>query len=139
MCYELTNIEYRYALRGSIDLLIVPELNRDTSYFSNMVESTTRDLHTFVIQVNTAKYGDSRITGPYNSLFKDIIKIKGGEDNLILTGSLNIEEIEKNRKSYSNKIQERINKAFNGELEDEKTAIRKPKDPVAGFSKEVPK
>jgi len=139
MCYELTNIEYRYALRGSIDLLIVPELNRDTSYFSNMVESTTRDLHSFVIQVNTAKYGDSRITGPYNSLFKDIIKIKGGEDNLILTGSLNIEEIENNRKSYSKKIQEKIDMAFHNALDDDKPAIRKPKDPVAGFSKEVPK
>ena len=35
------------------------------------------------------------------------------------------------------KIQEKIDKAFAGTLKEDKPAIRKPKDPVAGFSKEV--
>lgn len=139
MCYELTNIEYRYALRGLIDLLIVPELNKDTNYFSNMVESTTRDLHTFVIQVNTSKYGDSRITGPYNSLFKDIIKLKGGEDYIILTGTIDIAELRNNRKTYIKKLKEKIATAFDGALDENKPDRRKPKDPVAGFQKEVRK
>lgn len=137
MCYELTNIEFRYALRGLIDLLVVPELNKDTNYFSNMVEATTRDLHTFVIQVNTSKYGDSRITGPYNSLFKDIIKLKGGEDNIILTGTIDTAEIENNRETYLQKLQDSIRTAFNGNVKDKNSNIRKTKDPVAGFSKQV--
>ncbi len=137
MCYELTNIEYRYKLRGLIDLLIVLELNRDTNYFSNMVEATTRDLHIFVIQVNTSKYGDSRITGPYNSLFKDIIKLKGGEDDIILTGSIDVTELWDNRSKYQQKLQEEIDNAFAGKLKENETDKRKPKDPVAGFQKEV--
>lgn len=136
MCYELTNIEYRYKLRGLIDLLIVPELNRDTNYFSNMVESTTRDLHAFVIQVNTSKYGDSRITGPYNSLYKDIIKLKGGEDNIILTGTIDTEELVNNRATHLEKLQKQIADAFSGELKEHPFEKRKPKDPVAGYKKE---
>lgn len=135
MCYELTDIEYRYKLRGLINLLIVPELNRDTNYFSNMVESSTRDLHSFVIQVNTSKYGDSRITGPYNSSYKDIIKLKGGKDDLILTGTIDIEEIEQHRQTYLQKLQEEITKALNGNLSQNKPEKRKLKDPVAGFQK----
>lgn len=137
MCYELTNIEYRYCLRGLIDLLVVPELNKDTKYFSNMVESTTRDLHTFVIQVNTSKYGDSRITGPYNSLFKDIIKLKGGEDHIVLTGTIDIAELRNNRETYIKKLEEKILAASNGEFGDNKPDEKKPKDPVAGYQKEV--
>ena len=135
MCYELTNIEYRYNLRGLIDLLIVPELNRDTNYFSNMVEATTRDLHAFVVQVNTSKYGDSRITGPYNSLYKDIIKLKGGEDNIILTGTIDTEELITNRFTHTQKLQAQIDEAFSGKLEDQPIEKRKPKDPVAGYKK----
>ncbi len=137
MCYELTNIEYRYALRGLIDLLVVPELNRDTSYFSNVVEATTRDLHAFIVQVNTSKYGDSRITGPYNSLYKDIIKLKGGKDNIILTGTIDVLSIEENRNTYAGKLEEKIQQAFDGELKAEKENKKKTKDPVAGFKMEV--
>ena len=137
MCYELTNIEYRYALRGLIDLLVVPELNRDTSYFSNVVEATTRDLHAFIVQVNTSKYGDSRITGPYNSLYKDIIKLKGGKDNIILTGTIDVLSIEENRNTYAGKLEEKIQQAFDGELKAETENKKKTKDPVAGFKMEV--
>ena len=139
MCYELTNIEYRYSLRGLIDLLIVPELNKDTKYFSNIVESTTRDLHTFVIQVNTSKYGDSRITGPYNSLFKDIIKLKGGEDPIILTGTIDIAELRTSRDTYLQKLEANISAAMDGKFGESKPDVRKAKDPVAGFQEEVHK
>lgn len=135
MCYELTNIEYRYKLRGLIDLLIVPELNRDTNYFSNMVEATTRDLHAFVIQVNTSKYGDSRITGPYNSFYKDIIKLKGGEDNIILTGTIDADELSNKRDTYLQSLQAQITEAFSGKLKEPHDEKRKPKDPVAGYKK----
>lgn len=102
LCYELTNISLRHALRSKIELLIVPELNPDTEYFSNIVESTSRDLHCFVVQANTSKYGDSRITGPYNSMFKDIIKIKGGENNVLLIGTVELAELIENRNSNLN-------------------------------------
>lgn len=108
LCYELTNIEYRYKLRSEIELLIVPELNPDTDYFSNVVESTSRDLHCYVAQVNTSKYGDSRITGPLNSMFKDIVKIKGGNNNIILIGKIDLQELIDTRTDKSSKSPEKI-------------------------------
>ncbi len=105
LCYELTNIEYRYKLRSEIELLIVPELNPDTDYFSNVVESTSRDLHCYVAQVNTSKYGDSRITGPLNSMFKDIVKIKGGNNNIILIGTIPLQKLIDTRTDASVKNQ----------------------------------
>lgn len=97
MCYELTDIGFRYKLRSEIELLLVPELNPDTNYFSNIVEATSRDLHCFVVQVNSSKYGDSRITGPFNTMYKDIVKIKGGENNVLLIGTIYLEQLLDNR------------------------------------------
>lgn len=132
MCFELTNIEYRYVLRNKIDLLIVPELNKDTAYFSNIVESASRDLHCFVVQANTSKYGDSRITGPYNSLFKDIIKVKGGENNVMLIGTINCLEVQQKRKDYPKELERKKKIAWNGNapVHQDKRSI---KGPPAGF------
>lgn len=69
-------------------------------YFSNIVESASRDLHCFIVQANTSKYGDSRITGPYNSLFKDIIKVKGGENNVLLIGTVDCLAVREKRQRY---------------------------------------
>lgn len=108
LCYELTSIEYRTALLGKVELLVIPELNRDTQYFSNIVEATSRDLHCFVIQSNTSKYGDSRITGPYRTFYKNIIQVKGGQDDVLLIGELDINELNLMRKSYKNDLKKRI-------------------------------
>ena len=135
VCYELTNIAYRHILRGKIDMLIVPELNKDTAYFSNIVESASRDLHCFVVQVNTAKYGDSRLTGPYNTLFKDIVKIKGGENPAVLVGTLKLNEVKKKRRTLVNHSKKADNTAANNkkcqtDIKEEKLII---KDPPAGY------
>lgn len=132
MCFELTNIEYRYVLRNRIDVLIVPELNKDTAYFSNIVEAASRDLHCFVVQANTSKYGDSRITGPYNSLFKDIIKIKGGENNIILIGTIHCLEVQQKRKDYPKELERAKRAAWEGAAaaHQDKRSI---KSPPAGF------
>lgn len=136
VCYELTNILYRYILRGRIDMLLIPELNKDTAYFSSIVESTCRDLHCFVIQVNTSKYGDSRITGPYNSLFKDSIKVKGGRNSVLLLDTVDFSELHKMRKTYL------VGDSHGLETEDKSTETNKQEDnrhikkPPAGFCDE---
>lgn len=73
LCYEFTDISSRAAMKSKIELLFVPQLNKDTNYFSAIVEATARDLHCFVIQANTSQYGDSRITAPYKSESKNIL------------------------------------------------------------------
>lgn len=119
MCYELTDISFRYKLRSEIELLLVPELNRDTNYFSNIVEATSRDLHCFVVQVNSSKYGDSRITGPFNTMYKDVVKIKGGENNVLLIGTIYLEQL------LDNRLGKQVTVPPKG---------RKMKNPPAGFS-----
>ncbi|WP_167879888.1 hypothetical protein [Leptospira levettii] len=92
-CYELADLALRSKLIGKIDLLIAIEYNRDTNYFSSVVESTSRDIHCYVIQVNTSEFGDSRILAPQNSQEKDILKLKGGENSIILTSKIDFSKL----------------------------------------------
>ena len=104
LCYEFTDISSRAAMKSKIELLFVPQLNKDTNYFSAIVESTARDLHCFVIQANTSQYGDSRITAPYKSESKNILQIKGGETDVVMIATLNVDELKNKRKTYRNEI-----------------------------------
>lgn len=92
-CFELANITHREKLKSKIDLLIGVEWNKDTPYFSNIVEATSRDLHCYVAQVNTSKYGDTRLTQPKETAIKDILRLKGGINDAILVGQINIEKL----------------------------------------------
>jgi len=55
--------------------------------------ATTRDLHCYIAQVNTSQYGDSRITQPTISATKNILKLKGGTNNTILSEDINITKL----------------------------------------------
>lgn len=101
-CFELTNITHRSALKAKIDLLVAVEYNKDVNYFSNLVESVSRDIHCFVAQVNSSDFGDTRITQPTESYRRDILKVKGGENNITLSGVLEIDKLrEFQRKRYN--------------------------------------
>ena len=90
ICYEMTDIRVRALLRGKVQGVFAIEFNPDTNYYCSMVESMSRDLSSFVVQVNTSKFGDSRITAPYKTEEKDIIKIKGGINDTIMVGEIDI-------------------------------------------------
>ena len=82
--------------------MVAVEYNKDVNYFSNLVESVSRDLHCYVAQVNSSDYGDTRITQPTQTYNKDIIKVKGGENNVTLTGTIEIDKLrEFQRKKYN--------------------------------------
>ncbi len=101
-CFELTDSIHRSIFRSKIDLLIASEWNPDTPYFSNIVESLARDLHAYIAQVNTSQYGDSRLTQPSRSEIKDILKLKGGKNDTILIGEIDLALIrEFQRKQYN--------------------------------------
>ncbi len=101
-CFELANVMHRSLLKGKIDLLIGVEWNKDTSYFSNIVETCTRDLHAYVAQVNTSHYGDTRLTQPVETARKDILRLKGGENDTILVAKINLSKLrEFQRKKFS--------------------------------------
>lgn len=112
LCFEFTDIASRCIMKGKLDFLCVPQLNRDTNYFSSIVESTARDLHTLVVQANTSKYGDSRITGPYKTDFKDILKIKGGENEILIVGQLDLKRMKRFRTDYYSKFEKQIDRCL---------------------------
>lgn len=92
-CYELTSIIDRSIFQSYADMIIAVEWNRDVKYYSNILESLSRDIHCFCIQVNSSEYGDSRITKPSKSEEKDIIRTKGGINSSILVEDINILEL----------------------------------------------
>ena len=110
LCYEFTDILARSLYKDKVDVLFTPENNSDTTYFSNIIETTTRDLHTFVVQSNTSIYGDSRITGPFSRDHRNIVQIKGGDNDSLIIGTINIQAVkdarDKERKELENDIEE---------------------------------
>ena len=80
ICSELTDINYRACLRGTVDAIFVPEWNSDVEMFNSLIEAAAYDVHAYIIQCNNRKFGDTRIRIPAKKHFaRDIVKIKGGE------------------------------------------------------------
>ncbi|CAJ0691427.1 hypothetical protein [Ralstonia holmesii] len=100
-CFELASIEDRALFKGHVDFIVATEFNRDTSYFSNIVESAARDLHCYVIQVNDSGFGDSRVVSPSKSERMNPLRIKGGDNLTFLTMSLDLKALRVHqRKGY---------------------------------------
>src|SRR5690606_12043906 len=55
-CYELADINHRKIYKSEVDLLIASEYNKDINYFSNIVESISRDIHCYFLQVNSSDW-----------------------------------------------------------------------------------
>ena len=70
--------------------IVAIEYNKDTNYFSNIAEATCRDLHCFFVQANTSEYGDSRVVEPRETQLMNPVRVKGGENNVILRYKLDI-------------------------------------------------
>ncbi|MFA6056935.1 MAG: hypothetical protein WC756_01960 [Taibaiella sp.] len=101
-CFELANIHHRGLWKNKVDLVIGVEWNKDTPYYSNIVEATSRDLHCFFAQVNTSQYGDSRLTKPVESALKDVLRLKGGDNDALLVATLGTQALrEFQRQTYS--------------------------------------
>lgn len=89
-CYELSSINDRALFQSYADFLVAIEWNKDINYYSNILESLSRDIHCYCIQVNSSDYGDSRITKPSKAEEKDMIRTKGGKNSTILIDTIDI-------------------------------------------------
>lgn len=138
LCYEFTDIIARSLYKNKIDLLFVPEGNKDTSYFSNIIESTVRDLNVFIVQANTSIYGDSRITGPYSKNMRDVLKIKGGDEDDIIIGTIDVgrvrEERQKQKDNSEAKIYEYLNMDSSDKYAKEKEYFEEQEIKIAKLS-----
>lgn len=108
LCYEFTDIVARSLYKNQVDILFAPEHNKDTSYFSSIIETTTRDLHTFIVQSNTSIYGDSRIVGPYGKNDRNVVQIKGGDCDDIIVGTIELEKVREYQQNVKREARERI-------------------------------
>ena len=129
LCYEFTDIVARAHLKGRCDFVAAPVFNPDTTYFSNIIDSTARDLHAFVVQANTSFYGDSRVTGPYDRDSKDIFKIKGGDNDHVVIGAIDFIKY----KRFQNEYSENFNKKL--KLIERERTKKKPNYPKKDRSK----
>lgn len=94
ICNELTDIENRFNLRGNIDCLFAIEWNRDIKSFNALVESSSLDIHAYIVQINNRNYGDSRIRAPYKEEYnRDIVQVRGGKHDYLIIGEINIEKL----------------------------------------------
>lgn len=101
VCSELTNINYRAALRGKVDALFVPEWNQDTETFNALVESAALDMHAYVIQCNAREYGDSRIRAPFKDSWKrDVLRVKGGVTDYCVIGEIDVQALRQFQSSH---------------------------------------
>lgn len=98
-CYELADIKHRALFKSKVDLLFASEYNTDVNYFSNIVETISRDVHCYFVQANSSDFGDSRITAPMKNESKDILRLKGGENSVVLLGKINIKELREFQKT----------------------------------------
>lgn len=85
-----------------MDFIVAIEFNRDVNYFSNIVESLSRDLHCYVIQANASHYGDSRIVKPASREVCDIVRVKGGKTPVVMVSDIDIESLRNfNRRAHN--------------------------------------
>lgn len=101
-CYELASIEDRAIFKSKVDFIIASEFNPDVNYFSNIVESASRDLHCYVVQVNSSQFGDSRVVSPSNTRLLTPLQVKGGDNQAFLSMTLPLQKLrDHQRKKYS--------------------------------------
>lgn len=110
VCFELTDVMARAMLKGRCDFVAAPVFNPDTTYFSNIIDSTVRDLHAFVVQANTSFFGDSRVTGPYDRDSKDIFKIKGDDNDHVVIGTVDFGKYKKFQQNYYSEFEKKLKK-----------------------------
>lgn len=92
-CFELADIGDRAYFKNKVDFLTASEYNRDTNYFSNIVESVSRDVHCYFVQSNSSDFGDSRIVSPSKSYKMDIVRLKGGINDQVVVGEINLKKL----------------------------------------------
>jgi len=100
-CYELASLEDRALFKAKVDFIVCSEFNPDVNYFSSIVESAARDLHCYVVQVNSAQFGDARVVSPSKTEKLSPLRLKGGDNQTFLTMELPLAKLRAHqRKGY---------------------------------------
>lgn len=131
ICYELTDIYARSLFKNCVDFVVSCEFNQDIKYFSNVVESTSRELFAYVAQVNSSNYGDTKIVAPYHEKDKTIVSISGGLKSTVHKGKINISKLRRFLDDYQSC---EVKKDYHSLKEGENALFKKP-SARSGFKK----
>lgn len=100
ICYELTDILFRGKYRNKLDIMFGVEWNKDVDYFKNIIESISRDLCIYTVQVNSSKFGETRIVAPMHRYKKYVGGISGGDNDGLHLCKINIDKLNEFKKNY---------------------------------------
>lgn len=98
-CFELTSIEERSVFKKEVDVIFGIEWNPDTDYFSNIMESLSRDLSCYCVQANMSEFGDSRIIQPSKRISMNVARVKGGKNGLVIIDDVDISKLRRHHKN----------------------------------------
>jgi len=93
-CFELADITLRAMVKNIVDLLFAIEFNFDTTYYSNILESVSRDLCCYCIQANAGQIGENRIVAPLDHVQMNLIRFKAGENSLSIFESIPVSKLQ---------------------------------------------
>lgn len=96
-CYELTSIEERAKFKREADIVFGVEWNKDTAYFSNIMEALSRDRCCFCAQSNMSEYGDGRIIQPTQGALMNIARVKGGVNGTVIIDEIDVSALRKHK------------------------------------------
>lgn len=92
-CFELADLRSRAKFMSKVDFIVAVEYNRDIHYFSDVVSAWSRDIHCFIIQVNSSDFGDSKVIMPSKTDEKTLVQVKGGDNTVVLVCTLPIQSL----------------------------------------------
>lgn len=102
-CYELTSIHDRALFKDDgVNLIAASVFNKDVDYFSNIIESISRETNSFVIQANDSFYGDSRVFQPAKKFEKNLMRVSGGLNHTALISKLEAKSLKDHLKRPKN-------------------------------------
>ena len=78
---------------SKVDFVVAVEYNRDIHYFSDVVGAWARDIHCFIVQVNSSNFGDSKVIMPSKTDEKTLVQVKGGDNMVVLICTLPIDSL----------------------------------------------
>lgn len=92
-CFELADLRSRARFMSKVDFIVAVEYNRDIHYFSDVVGAWARDIHCFIVQVNSSDFGDSKVIMPSKTDEKTLVQVKGGDNTVVLVCTLPIQSL----------------------------------------------
>ncbi|MBQ2771102.1 MAG: hypothetical protein IJB12_03625 [Methanocorpusculum sp.] len=104
-CFEMADIAQRSLFRSNVDFVAGCSVNKDIRYFTDIVDSASRDLHCYVAYVNASQFGGSCILQPAKNEGRVLASISGGTTPSLITGDLKIQDLRIFQTSQLSKIQ----------------------------------